>query len=126
MTELGFLVELFLNHKLSKSTKEAIAARIKEVEENSRNSPNIAIPAAPRQPANLPAQAPSTLAAMAKHGIISPDPSIPMPPIEEGQAPQQPVQVAQTLATALAMQSRTQAIQDSINGKMTGDRPRKF
>lgn len=32
MTELSFLIELLLNHKLPKDTKDAIAERIKEVE----------------------------------------------------------------------------------------------
>jgi hypothetical protein len=33
MSEITFLIELLLNHKLTKTTKEVIAARIKEIED---------------------------------------------------------------------------------------------
>lgn len=36
MTELTFLIELLLNHKLPKPTKDAISERIREIEVNAR------------------------------------------------------------------------------------------
>ncbi len=121
MTELTFLVELLLNHKLQKSTRDIIASRLKEVEEG------FVMRGIPAQspvifPSNL-GQAPSTLAAMARHSgssttinIAASEPSIPV------------AVVAQTPAAVQAMNSRQQAINESMAGKVdksTG-RPRKF
>ena len=85
MTELSFLIELLLNHDLPKATKDLIASRIKEVESNlvTYKLPNQAQNVTPRL-----SQAPSTLAAMARHDMESP----PAPPVlapEIAQARQQ-------------------------------------
>lgn len=130
MTELSFLIDLLLNHELQKPTKDAIADRIKEVESklttNGAGSHGSHLQSWNNQlPQNVPQQAASTLALMAKHGDIPYIASPPMPPIPKTE----PVaQIAQTVATAAAMMSRNAAISDSIAGKTdksTG-RPRKF
>jgi hypothetical protein len=104
MSELGFLLELFLNHKLPRITKALIAERIKEVEIAART-----VTPQPRISSNISAQAPSTQAALMR---------------------QDPVEViAHTSATANALASRQQAINDSISGKRMATesgRPRKF
>ncbi len=72
MTELSFLIELLLNHELKKETKDLIAGRIKEVEQNLTpmrpslpvNNPFISL----GQTLGAPVQAASTLAAMQRHG----------------------------------------------------------
>lgn len=130
MTELSFLIELLLNHDLPKATKDLIASRIKEVEQMLTIT-RMVLPAT-AQIQTLPPklqQAPSTLAAMARHGDI---PNFPgaatfvTPPIE---AAPMPVEViAQTPQTAAAMNSRNQAIAESIAGKIdkTTGRPKKW
>lgn len=123
MTELSFLIELLLNHELSKITKDLIASRIKEVESNLVAKPMQQLTAHYIPPPSVLKQAPSTLALMAKHGDIPnlvPVPDMPViPPVE---------QVAQTPATAAAMNSRNQAIAESISGKIdkTTGRPKKW
>ena len=130
MTELSFLIELLLNHDLPKATKDLLASRIKEVEEKLSNTMQPARPpiAAPISQ-NQFSQAPSTLAAMARHaqaGLIPPIEVMPapeMPPIPE------PVAViAQTPQAAAAINSRNSAIAASISGKVdkTTGRPKKW
>jgi hypothetical protein len=92
VSELSFLVELLLNHKLPKATKDAIAARIKEVEcrtssyspRSVSSSPLSSLPA-PSLPAHIANQPASTQAAMMRHGDIAalppPAPEAP-PPVE--------------------------------------------
>lgn len=133
MTELSFLVDLLLNHKLPKVTRDAVAVRIKEVESSLPMQKQI-FPQAHFIPPHhtgviSPAamQAPSTLAAMARHGDLQMIAAPEMPPIPSPE-PAPVTVIAQTPATAMAMNSRNQAIADSINGKtdkLTG-RPRKF
>ncbi len=113
MTELSFLIELLMNHRLQKVTKEFILSRIKEVEANLN-----ARPAPYQRPGQDLTQAASTRALLDKHGPL---PSIEMPPI--------PVeQIAQTPATAAAMLSRQQAISQALSGKIDKGQtsPRKF
>lgn len=123
MTELSFLLELLLNHKLPKVTREAVTLRIKEVEAM-LSAKNTGVSINPPAAANIPmpshlsiaTQAPSTLAAMARNGFQEVPKTI---PIE---------QIAQTPAAAAALASRQQAIQDSRAEKIdrTTGRPRKF
>lgn len=111
MTELSFLLDLFMNHKLSKPTKQVIADRIQEVASKVEYASGGRV--------NLTKQAPSTIAAMARHGDEA---NPPMPPIE-------PVaQIAQTPATAAALQSRKQAIAQALSGKVEKGQtsPRKW
>jgi hypothetical protein len=114
VTELSFLIDLLLNHKLPKPTREAVTARLRDVEAG--------YAAAPPAPARLVAhaafanQAPSMQAIMARNpDLVPPDP--------------QPVAViAQTPAAVQAMNSRNQAIAQAISGKTVEGqtRPRKF
>lgn len=121
MTELSFLIELLLNHDLPKTTKDLIASRIKEVEQTLTTR---ITPLATNQIQSLPPQlqqAPSTLAAMARHnGVVS------IPIIQEAPTPVEVI--AQTPQTAAAMNSRNQAIAESIAGKVdkTSGRPKKW
>lgn len=110
MTELSFLIDLLLNHDLPKATKDLLAQRIKEVESNLVAPRQVAPMQSGRQIPAL-AQAPSTLAAMAKHGDLTyiPDSQEPAPivPIE---------QVAQTPAAMAAISNRNEMISKAISG----------
>lgn len=130
MSELSFLVDLLLNHKLPKATRDAIATRIKDVESSySVRSPT---PAMARQvvPAGLEGQAPSTIAAMMRHGSNT---AVTVMPLTIGSQPQEdaaiPVTtIAQTPAAVAAINSRQQAINEALSGKVdkVSGRPRKF
>lgn len=120
MTELSFLIDLLLNHKLPKATKELIMSRIKDVEMSITSK----LPQAHLiRPIQSPtAQAPSTMALMAKHGDL-PAIETPIMPIPE------PVAViAHTPAAAAAMQSRSQAISHALSGipEKGATKPRKW
>lgn len=128
MTELSFLIELLLNHDLKKETKDAVAARIREVEGRlivtpAQQTSYVLTPSPPVTFAKN-AQAPSTLAIMAKHGDI-PNPFTSTPP----EQPNVPVEnIAQNAVTAAAMAARQQAISVAASGKpLAGETsPRKF
>lgn len=105
MTELSFLLELLMNHKLPKATKDLILKRVKEVEESLYAKP------IPMQRYTGPAQAASTLASFEKHG--------PLPSIEMPLMPAGPVeQIAQTPATAAALLHRQETISNALSGKV--------
>lgn len=134
MTELSFLLDLLLNHKLPKVTKELIVERVREVEKKIDSAESRTVYLQPQQAKiQLPSgtvQSPSTLALMAKHGDIPPNISgmiadIPLPP------PPVPVeQIAQTAATQAAMVAREAAMQGRKSEQiMTGkgiQGPRKW
>lgn len=109
MTELSFLLELLLNHKLPRLTKDLIAERIKEVEAS--YSPARRIPTQTVQAIAGVPQAASTIAAMERQAIEAPV-----------------AVVAQTAATQAALASRATAIAEAIAGKVNKEtgRPRKF
>ncbi len=113
MSELSFLIELLLNHKLPKGTKDAIAARIKEVESGSvRPNPQVI-----HNQSTGPQQAASTLALMAKHGVPNPTPLNDPASVEN---------IAQTAATAQALQ-QANMIKGGIKPPTTAEgRPRKW
>lgn len=121
-SELTFLIELLLNHDLPKITKDLVASRIKEVEQALTARPQAYAPTPVITTLNGIKQAPSTLAAMARHGDITIEAPI-MPPVPEPVA-----QIAQTPATAAAMNSRHEAIAASLAGKVDkiSGRPRKW
>lgn len=146
MTELSFLLELLLNHKLPQATKKAVTERVKEVEAGLSTTrmyiPSTSgidpsqISAHPRVTAHIPphlvGQAPSTIAAMMRNGFVPEPPSgmaqavqmsMPAPP-----EPQPVAVVAQTPAAAAAMNDRQNAIAQAISGKPEKGRtsPRKF
>lgn len=112
-SELSFLIDLLMNHKLQKVTKDLIAQRIRDVESvYSVTKVHIPIAAQVPLPPNLRNQAPSTLAAMARHGDI-PTQESHTPPT----APAAVEVIAQTPAAAQAMALRQQAIAQSLSGK---------
>lgn len=121
MTELSFLIKLFLIPDIPCTVRDLLVDRIREVEEKLTASTHISYEPI-RTQNGVPIQAPSTLAAMARHGDIVAVPI--MPPI-----PEQPVtQVAQTPMAVAALNTRNQAINESLAGKIdkaTG-RPKKF
>jgi hypothetical protein len=106
MTELSYLIDLLLNHKLPKATKDSVAKRIQEIQEVYK--PHQV--ARPLSPGGVQ-QAPSTQAILDRN----PD----LIPVEN---------IAQTVAASQALASRESAIAASMSGtvdKTTG-RPRKF
>lgn len=114
MTELSFLIELLLHHELPQETKFLLASRIKEVEQNLQ-APKVITNFQPMTVASSQTvmgapQAPSTLAALARHG------GIPIPVPVSAEAPIPVEQVAQTIQTAQAMASRSTAIADAQKG----------
>ena len=116
--ELTFLTELFLHHKLSKATREFIAQRIEEVSNTYNGKSSAPIPHALSNippPAHMAGQPPSTIAAMMRHE-------------EKAQNPEPPAVIAQTPATAAAMNARNAVIMQAMSGKpLPGEtKPRKF
>lgn len=138
MTELSFLLELLLNHKLPKATREAVTARIKDVEmmlgaRATAPGPYIAYAPPPAAvPAHLANQSPSTIAAMMRHEqktggvpIMQPDAAVvpaPPPPVIT------PTIIAQTPAAVAAMNARQETINLAMSGKPAKGEtsPRKF
>lgn len=132
MTELSFLLDLLLNHKLPKATKEAVAQRLKMMA-----TTEVVIPKSGtgtfeyrgvNGPTIGPQQAPSTLAAMARHGDL-----VVAAPQEPPAEPVPVAVVAQTAATIAALNARQTAIASAnsagpFSGKPEKGRtsPRKF
>lgn len=132
MTEMSFLLELLLNEKLSKTAKEKITARIKEVE-TMLNTTRITIPAGVQIPQALPPaaivngamQSPSTIAALQRQAAAG----VPAPDAQRiGQHEEAPAVVIASPAAAQAIHSRQVAIGHAISGKPEQGRtsPRKF
>ena len=128
-TELSFLVDLLLNHKLPKATKNAVAERLKAVEVGMAPIPFSHRPGhAPSGPVALPAalqgQAASTQAALIRQMQDSSSNQV----ADQSLGPTPVAVVAQTPATQQALASRQQAIAESLAGKVdkTTGRPRKF
>jgi hypothetical protein len=115
VTELQFLIDLLLNHKVPSATKKLIADRIGEVE-TKLMQPSVYIP--PGRPINNfhppTAQSPSTQR-------ILDEMALEMPPV-------QPATVAQTPAAAQALAQRAETIRIATSGKEERGRtsPRKF
>lgn len=148
MTELSFLLELLLNHKLPQATKKAVTERVKEVEQGLSTTHmhvqdtsgfTTAQISAQRTlqaiPPHLVGQAPSTIAAMMRNGFTPEgQPAVVTNTVEfrgvQVQPPEpQPVAViAQTPAAAAAIADRQNAISQAISGKPEKGRtsPRKF
>lgn len=125
MSELSFLLDLLLNHKLSKSVKDLIANRIREIESRTTALSPARIVSVP---ASLAGQSPSTIANMMKHSTGE---SVPLPTIADTmpvETPQPPGIVAGTPATAAALESRNKAIAQALSGRPEPGRtsPRKF
>jgi hypothetical protein len=147
VTELSFLVDLLLNHKLSKATKDAIAERIKVVESQQvmrqtvvpqptfQTSP---IPKPTQLPAHIANQAPSMQALMLKHPDLMRPQDSTLPELsgtEQGAvvaalnpSPIPIESVAQTAATQAALAERQKSIALGISGKREAgaNGPRKW
>lgn len=103
MTEIQWLVDIMLHHKLPEAVKEKFISRIGEVEANYSK------PVVRPIPPPMHAQTPST------QKILD-------------EMAQDTIQVAQTPAVAAALQSRQEAIKQAASGKPEPGRtsPRKF
>lgn len=113
ISELSFLIELLLKHKLPPATKDLIATRIKDVEEHTRSSHTIPFVS------NRPVAPGGVAQAASMQAIMDRNPDLVTQPVAV---------IAQTPETAAAMNSRNTAIAESMAGKVdkvTG-RPRKF
>ncbi len=124
MTELSFLIDLLLNHRLGKATKDLIAMRIKELGSPVITSGTVTVlpgTPLPQRTFTVP-QAASTIALMTKHGDIPPL-DIPAPA-----APEPVTQIAHTAAAAAAMQARNESINAALSGKVdkVSGKPRKW
>lgn len=108
MTELSFLIDLLMNHKLSKATKELIASRIKEVEFSMSSRPSGPSYSPPVIYNGVP-QAASTVALLEKHG--------PLPVVEN---------IAQTPEAAAALANRAATMAGIKKHDPNTGRPRKF
>lgn len=124
ISELSFLIELLLNHKLPKPTRDAVAERIKDVEANLATNPTIhtRLSSVNGSPVVVggSVQSASTAALLAKHPDLV---------AQMNAAPAAPVAViAQTPAAVAAMNSRQTAINEALSGKAEKGRtsPRKF
>ncbi len=132
MTELSFLIDLLLNHKLPKATKDALAERIKGL-----STTNVVVPVGAKiSPAMLSNQVPSMQRIMERNPDLLPQ-QFTGPPHDQEQrdlealqqrAPQPVAVIAQTPAAVAAINSRQQAISESMAGKVdkVSGRPRKF
>ena len=135
-SELSFLVSLLLEHKLTVATKKAVQARIVEVEQSMQQSPSPRISNAPGHsntyvPAYPPQsgpqtqvtnqQSPSTLALMAKHGLLPPTSVVPAEaPQQLEQVLQQPQQPAEApVINPAAISQALAARQALINEKLS-------
>lgn len=121
-SELSFLIELLLKHKLPVATKDLVAERIKEVE-SQLSAFRPSMPHAPKpMVVGGSVQSPSTLAAMERHALAGE--MMVANPMPLNDAPV--AVVAQSLAAEAAMQSRAVAMAGrKIHDPVTG-RPRKF
>lgn len=115
MTELSFLLELLLTHKLAKGTKEAITNRIKEIEQSFRP-----VVLEPGQRLVQPQRPPRTAQSPSTQRILD--------EMAQEQAPVPVEQVAQSPVAAMAMAARQEAINIAISGREEKGRtsPRKF
>ena len=119
-SELSFLLDLLLNHRMPLVTKELVAARIKLVEEAMSTGTvmhKYAKPIAIPQPGIV--QAPSTQAILDRNPDLAA--AIPPPPVPIAM-------VAQTPATTAALNARQQAISEAMSGKVDKETgaPKKF
>lgn len=133
MSELSFLLELLLNHKLSKATKDLIQSRIKEVEASLHTSTptQVRAPTPTSSLSPMPGvhsnQAPSTQAMLAKYPDLAAKtpPSLPISHTKEPAVV--PVEeIAQTPAAAKALADRAAAIASAGKTLPGLSSPRKF
>lgn len=130
MTELSFLLELLLEHKLQKTVQLRIKDRIKELEERASSvvTPRMAgMTMKEYLPPALAMQSPSTIANMIKDGFSPMGPAVSS---ALGDAPEQTTTGGAIVSpvAAMAVQSRQEAIRIATSGKEEKGRtsPRKF
>lgn len=137
MTELSFLIDLLLNHKLPKPTRDAIAARIKDVEcRASLSSPSPVsarhLPSPVALPPHIANQTPSMQAIMLRNQDLMSLPesaqSVSVVPSLPPEAPMPVAVIAQTPATVAALNERHAHIAQARSGKpIPGEtKPRKW
>lgn len=132
MSELSFLLELLLNHKLSKATKDLIQSRIKEVEASMHtSSPTTQVRT--YTPAPIPTsphsnQAPSTQAMLAKYpDLAAKTKVVPPAPSQEPPLSVIPVdEIAQTPAAAKALADRAALMAGAGKTEPGRSSPKKF
>lgn len=122
ISELSFLIELLLNHKLPTATKQLVKGRIEDVEKSYstvRPVTNIA-------PRPLPAGA--AIQAASTQAILDRNPDLANATYNVAPIPVPVEQIAQTQATANALASRAAAINQAMSGNPEKGRtsPRKF
>ena len=126
MTELDFLLEIILNHKIPKATKDLLQARIKEVQAQPTPIPRQLVNGVPRssQPTrpSPTAQQPSTAKILQENPDLIPEGEtlevVPTPEVI-------PVnQIAQTPAAAQALAQRQQMMNNRGTGLAQG--PSRF
>ena len=120
-TELGFLINLLLNHKLPKATRDALAERIRQVEFRLMVGPATlrpvfaaAAPLPPHQSIKGPAQSHSMQRILERNPDLAaalPNVESPAAPASQEPAPTQPAIVAQTPEAMRAMAARQEAMQ---------------
>ena len=118
-TELSFLIELLLHHKLEGKSKDLIQQRIQDVEarlsslkfHEMKHSSAVA-----SQNPVIAMQAPSTQRIMERNPDLIQAPTAPVP-VDE---------IAQTPVAMAALQSRQEALANAGKIEKGRDRPRKF
>jgi hypothetical protein len=126
MTELSWLLDLLINHKLTKETKQHVLDRIHTIEQKAVFNPYVTANSSSSgltQIVNGAPQAASTVALMQKHGLGAPT-TVSITPDQ----PTEPGVVAATAQTQAAVASRQAAIDQALSGKLEKGRtsPRKF
>lgn len=134
-TELSFLIELLLNHKLPPATKKLIAERVKEVElaHSSPMARQQSIAVNSLIPIGLANQAPSMQAIMARNPDIGGkvfanlDADLELLNMHNpnSTAPTKVEQIAQTPATQAALADRQAAILQATSGGPFSGKPEK-
>jgi hypothetical protein len=111
MTELQFLLDLLLNHKLTKDTKKLITERIGQVEQKYTQ------PTKPVAQIRSPlAQSPSTQALLEKHGLM-----------DQGAVPEPtPIVAAPLPAVPAAALAANRIVGGQVNTGNGTKGPRKF
>lgn len=119
MTELSFLLDLLLNHKLTKATQMAIKERISIVESQYSKAPSVAAPV--RQNGQAPSMQAAIHALEQERSSETP----PLPVVPNGAIN---MTVASSPVAAEALRQRNQAIAQAISGREEPGRtsPRKF
>jgi hypothetical protein len=117
-SELSFLIDLLLNHKLTKPTRDLIATRIQELGMTQSTTPKVQTSGFIQSPQNLihggSVQSPSTMAILNRTEETQPQPIQTIP--VQAQTPTQP----NTMAAAQALADRQNLMNQAMSGKNNG------